>query len=71
MARPGTNLTGLTLSVGYQLAGKRVELLKDLKPDLSRLAVLVKPNNLTADPHLQDVERASRVLGLSTRAFAA
>ena len=71
MARPGTNLTGLTLSVGYQLAGKRVELLKDLKPDLSRLAVLVKPNNLTAGPHLQDVERASRVLGLSTRAFAA
>jgi putative ABC transport system substrate-binding protein len=29
MARPGTNLTGLTMSVGYQLAGKRVELLKD------------------------------------------
>ena len=34
MARPGANLTGLTLSVGYQLAGKRVELLKDIKPTL-------------------------------------
>jgi hypothetical protein len=36
MARPGGNLTGLTLSVGYELAGKRVELLKDIKPDLVR-----------------------------------
>jgi ABC-type uncharacterized transport system substrate-binding protein len=71
MARPGTNLTGLTLSVGYQLAGKRVELLKDLKPDLSRMAVLIQPNNLTADSYLQDVERVGRALGLSTRPFAA
>ena len=28
MSRPGANLTGLTLTVGYQLAGKRVELLR-------------------------------------------
>ena len=42
MARPRGNLTGLTMSVGYQLAGKRVELLKDIKSDLSRIAVLVK-----------------------------
>jgi putative tryptophan/tyrosine transport system substrate-binding protein len=71
MARPGTNLTGLTLSVGYQLAGKRVELLKDLKSDLSRLAVLIQPNNLTHDSYLQDAERVGGALDLSTRAFAA
>jgi len=71
MARPGTNLTGLTLSVGYQLGGKRVELLKDLKPDLSRLAVLIQPNNLTANSYLQEVEKVGRALSLSTRAFAA
>jgi ABC-type uncharacterized transport system substrate-binding protein len=71
MARPGTNLTGLTLSVGYQLAGKRVELLKDLKSDLSRLAVLIQPNNLTHDSYLQDAERVGRALDLSTRVFAA
>jgi len=53
------------------LAGKRVELLKDLKPDLSRLAVLIPPNNLTADSYLQDAERVGRSLNLSTRAFAA
>jgi ABC-type uncharacterized transport system substrate-binding protein len=52
------------------IGGKRVELLKDLKPDLSRLAVLLQPNNLTADSYLQDAERVGRALGLSTRAFA-
>jgi ABC-type uncharacterized transport system substrate-binding protein len=71
MVRPGTNLTGLTLSVGYQLAGKRVELLKDLKPDLSRLAVLLNRNNVTAESYLQDAVRVGGALGLSTRAFAA
>jgi putative tryptophan/tyrosine transport system substrate-binding protein len=38
MSRPGANLTGLTSSVGFQLAGKRVELLKDIKPDLARVS---------------------------------
>jgi putative ABC transport system substrate-binding protein len=71
MGRPGTNLTGLTLSVGYQLAGKRVELLKDLKPDLSRLAVLLNRNNVTAESYLQDAVRVGGALGLRTRAFAA
>ena len=50
MARPGSNLTGLTLSVGYQLAGKRVELLKDIKPDLARLAVLKTPTSQPPAP---------------------
>ena len=45
MARPGGNLTGLTLSVGYELVAKRVELLKDIKPDLARLAILRNPAN--------------------------
>jgi putative tryptophan/tyrosine transport system substrate-binding protein len=35
------------------------------------MAVLIQPNNLTADSYLQDVERVGRALGLSTRAFAA
>jgi hypothetical protein len=61
MARPGAKLTGLTMSVGYQLAGKRVELLKDIKPDLSRLAVLSQPDNPTARPYLQDIETVSNL----------
>ena len=36
------------MSVGYQLAGKRVELLRDIKPSLLRLAMLAQPDNTTA-----------------------
>ncbi len=71
MARPGGNLTGLTLSVGYQLAGKRVELLKDIKPDLSRLAVLGQPDNATLRPYLHEVEKVANALGLNVRTFEA
>lgn len=69
MARPGANLTGLTMSVGYQLAGKRVELLKDLKPGVARLAMLAQPDNTTVGAYLQDTEIASRALGITTRIF--
>ena len=71
MARPGANLTGLTMSVGYQLAGKRVELLRDIKPDLSRLAVLGNPGNLTTQPSVQDIERVAGALGVTVRTFEA
>ena len=71
MAHPGANLTGLTMSVGYQLAGKRVELLKDIKPSLSRLAMLAQPDNTTARAYLQDTETVSRALGVTTRTFEA
>jgi putative ABC transport system substrate-binding protein len=71
MARPGANLTGLTLSVGFQLAGKRVELLKDIKPDLARLAVLENPNQPVSGPYLVEVEKAGSTLGLTVRGFDA
>jgi ABC-type uncharacterized transport system substrate-binding protein len=71
MSRPGANLTGLTLSVGFQLAGKRVELLKDIKPDLARLAVLKNPNQPISSPLLSETEKAAGILGLTVRTFDA
>jgi putative ABC transport system substrate-binding protein len=71
MARPGGNLTGLTLSVGYELVAKRVELLKDIKPDLARLAILRNPANPSARFYSSEAERAGRVLGLTMRTFDA
>jgi ABC-type uncharacterized transport system substrate-binding protein len=71
MAGTGANLTGLTMSVGYQLAGKRVELLKDIKPDLSRLGVLGNPGNLTTQPNVQHIERVAGALGVTVRMFEA
>ena len=71
MAHPGGNLTGLTLSVGYQLAGKRAELLKGINPNLSRLAVLAQPDNTTARAYLDDIAAVSRSLGIEMRKFEA
>jgi putative tryptophan/tyrosine transport system substrate-binding protein len=68
-ARPGGNLTGLTMTVGYELAGKRLELLKDMTPALSRVAVLSNPDNPTYKSFLHDTEQAATALGLGVRAF--
>ena len=50
LARPGGNITGLS-SLGADLAGKRLELLKEILPKLSRLAVFItstNPGNVSA-----------------------
>jgi putative ABC transport system substrate-binding protein len=59
------------MSIGYQLAGKRVELLKDIKPDLSRLAMLAQPDNTTALSYQLDAEKVGGALGLSVQTFEA
>jgi putative ABC transport system substrate-binding protein len=59
------------LSVGYQLAGKRVELLKDMVPGLARVAVLGNSNSPTYRPWLSDAERVGGLLGLAVRGFEA
>jgi putative tryptophan/tyrosine transport system substrate-binding protein len=71
MAHPQANLTGLTLSVGYELAGKRVQLLKDIKPDLSRLTVLKNPTQPVSNSLLGETEKAAGVLDLTVRTFDA
>ena len=71
LARPGANLTGLTLTVGYQLAGKRVEMLKEVNPDLSRLAVLAQLQVATEISYLREIEGVCNALGLSVRPFDA
>jgi putative ABC transport system substrate-binding protein len=68
-ARPGGNLTGLTMAAGYGLAGKRVELLKDMVGGLSRVAVLSNPGNPPHVPYLRETKRAATALGLAIRAF--
>jgi len=68
-ARPEGNLTGLTMAAGYALAGKRVELLKDMVGSLSRVAVISNPGNPPHVPYLRETERAATALGLAMRAF--
>ena len=61
--RPGGNLTGLSnFSVG--IAGKRVELLRELLPDLRRLAIWWNPDAINDPIELAEYKRAAGVLGL-------
>jgi putative tryptophan/tyrosine transport system substrate-binding protein len=64
LARPGGNLTGVNLLAG-ELAAKRLELLRELVPAATRVAVLVNPaNTTTAELTLRDVAPAARAMGL-------
>jgi putative tryptophan/tyrosine transport system substrate-binding protein len=63
LARPGGNITGLTL-MPPELGGKRLELLKQTLPHVSRVAVLQNATNPTNPVALREIEAAARVLGL-------
>ena len=57
LARPGGNVTGLT-GMSYDIAGKRLELLKEIIPRASRMGILVDPS-LAAEAHVREAERAA------------
>ena len=66
LAQPGGNLTGLT-TLNEQVAGKRVELLKEVIPRISRLGVLRNPTNSGSAFALKETERAANHLGLTLK----
>jgi putative ABC transport system substrate-binding protein len=66
LARPGGNITGLTY-VHDMLAGKSVELLKEVMPQVSRVAILWNPNH--ADPEFRETQRASGMLGVQLQSL--
>ena len=63
MARPGGNITGLT-GIGWELAGKRLELLRGIKPKLSRVAFLFDPRSEASFAHLNETKVAAAKLGV-------
>jgi putative tryptophan/tyrosine transport system substrate-binding protein len=63
LARPGGNITGLSIQA-TDLAGKRLELLREVVPGLSRLAILVNVSNRLAMLEMGEVQAAARTLGL-------
>src|SRR5262249_46579278 len=65
LARPGGNVTGLTNLVG-ELGGKRLELLKEAVPKLSRVAVLYEPGSPSSVREVKEaLPVAARGLGLT------
>jgi ABC-type uncharacterized transport system substrate-binding protein len=68
LARPGGNVTGLSLT-SPELAGKRFELLREAIPGLRRLAIMANADYPSAARELDEVETAARPLGIETIAL--
>jgi putative ABC transport system substrate-binding protein len=63
LARPGGNITGLSL-MAPELVGKQLEMLKEVVPKVSRVAILGNPANAGTAPQLREAEGAARALGV-------
>ena len=63
LAQPGGNVTGLSV-MAPELGRKRLEILKEVLPHVSRVAVLWAAGNLTQPSQLQEIEATARVLRL-------
>jgi putative ABC transport system substrate-binding protein len=68
LARPGGNVTGLS-GQAADTAGKRVELLRELIPDLRRLAILADVDSPLSARDVDETQGAARTLALETVAF--
>jgi putative tryptophan/tyrosine transport system substrate-binding protein len=64
LAHPGGNITGVT-QVYDELSGKVVQLLKEMVPRLSRVAVLWNPDH--ADPEFRESARTANALGVTVQ----
>jgi len=70
LARPGGNLTGANSFIG-ELAAKRLELLRELLPGVTRVTALVNPTTPLAESALKDIEPAARAMGMQIKVLNA
>ena len=70
LARPGGNVTGISLMVP-DLVGKQLEVLKETVPNVSRVALLWNPANPASAANLREAEAAARVLGVRLQTLEA
>ena len=66
LAKPGGNVTGLT-SLGWELHGKRLELLKEVSPRISRVAILWPL--VQQKQRMKEIEPVARVLGIQIQSL--
>ena len=67
LAHPGGNITGMT-SIGTELYGKKLELLKDAFPKLSKVAFIWSSTNPSGD-QTKDVETLARALRFNIQSY--
>jgi len=63
LSRPGGNATGISI-LFTQVTGKRLDMLSQLVPQATAIAVLVNPNSPTAEPTIQNARQAASSKGL-------
>jgi putative ABC transport system substrate-binding protein len=68
LARPGGNITGMSRVDTF---GKALELLKEIAPDVRRVAVLSNPANASHQPNIREVNVAARSLGVQLQLLEA
>ena len=68
LSHPGGNVTGMT-TFSEELIGKRIELLKELVPSLSRLALLHNIGNPMGSPEWEETKKAAHTLSLQVELF--
>lgn len=66
---PGGNATGLT-NFGLELAGKRLEYLKEIIPSLSKVGLMLNPTNPISEFYVAQSNTAARKLGLTCKTYA-
>jgi putative ABC transport system substrate-binding protein len=71
LARPGGNLTGVSQLGDEGLTAKRLQLLSELVPRAGVIALLVNPNNSTAERVIQEVQQAARAKGVQLHVLKA
>jgi putative tryptophan/tyrosine transport system substrate-binding protein len=60
---PGGNVTGVNLLTTAEVAGKRLELLQQLVPNVAMLALLVNTNSVNAESDTREAQRSARSIG--------
>jgi len=70
LARPGGNITGMSV-FAPELSGKNLQLLRELLPAVTRVAVLWNPTNPVGALELKEIEAAARSLGLQVQLLEA
>ena len=66
LARPGGNVTGMT-TISSDLVAKRVQLIKELFPGITRVALLVREASPTAPHYIEETRSAAKKLGLDVQ----
>jgi len=71
LARPGGNITGMTLLAGPEIAGKQLELLHTIAPTAARIAFLTNPRNGSHAAFAAELATAGRTIGVQLQSVGA